>query len=169
MKLIRVGKAWAAVDDEDFDNLAEHKWYKNNKGYAYTFIKDENGKRQGMLMHRMIMHPDKGLDVHHKNHHPLDNTKNNLVICTHKENLQTLQKPKRKKSAATASQYKGVYRYEYKNRRSGKTKTVKFKVTIRSGGEQFHLGYFKDEIDAAKRYDKEARKRHGEFAVLNFP
>ena len=32
-----------------------------------------------------------------------------------------------------------------------------------------HLGYFPSEIEAAKAYDRGAKKYHGQFANLNFP
>ena len=155
---IRVGKTWATIDRRDFKTLSRHNWYINNKGYAYTFVLDENGKRKGVLMHRMIMQAPEGMDIHHINHNPLDNRRKNLIICTHQENLQSLQKPQKKK-APCSSKYKGVYRH----------KNGKFKVTIRHQGKQYHIGYFDDEIDAAKAYDAAAKVMHGKFAVLNFP
>jgi len=40
---------------------------------------------------------------------------------------------------------------------------------ITADNEKYHLGYFTNEIQAAKAYDNAARKHHGEFASLNFP
>jgi hypothetical protein len=39
-------------------------------------------------------------------------------------------------------------------------------ATLRSTS---HLGYFDNEIDAARAYDQAARKYHRRFATLNFP
>lgn len=160
MKHIRVGNDWAIVDDEDYERLKERNWYKNNKGYAYNPAKKETDDEY--LMHRAIMQPDKGMDIHHANHNPMDNRKENLSICTHQENLQSRQKPQGKNGKLPSSRYKGVYKYVYKN-------TIKYKATIRYEGEQKHLGYFDDEMDAALAYDAKAREKHKEFAVLNFP
>jgi hypothetical protein len=35
-------------------------------------------------------------------------------------------------------------------------------------GERWHVGYFRNETDAARAYDRAAREMHGEFARLNF-
>ena len=157
MKEITVGNGKALVDDEDYERLMERNWYKNNKGYAYNPVKKETDDEY--LMHRMIMQPDKGMDIHHVNHNPLDNRKANLSICTHQENLQSLPKPQYQNGKKASSQYKGVYKH----------KNGKFKATIRCNGTQYHLKYHKTEIEAARAYDAAARYYHGAFAVLNFP
>jgi len=42
-------------------------------------------------------------------------------------------------------------------------------MKIRYNCRNKFIGYFKDEIHAAKAYDRAAKKYHGEFASLNFP
>lgn len=44
----------------------------------------------------------------------------------------------------------------------------KWSANIWLNGGQKSLGYFVDENDAAKAYDKAARKYHKDFVVLNF-
>jgi len=45
----------------------------------------------------------------------------------------------------------------------------KWSVAIKRNNKTCHLGYFKDEIEAASTYDRAAKKYHGQFASLNFP
>ena len=45
----------------------------------------------------------------------------------------------------------------------------KWKASIRVNGKIYNLGRFAVEEDAARAYDKEAFKRFGIYANLNFP
>jgi hypothetical protein len=60
----------------------------------------------------------------------------------------------------TSSQYLGVS-YHISNR--------KWQASIRDHGQDIHIGYFDDEVKAARAYDAAALKIHGEFANPNFP
>jgi hypothetical protein len=58
------------------------------------------------------------------------------------------------------SKYKGVSWY---------SRGKKWVAVVQFNKKRHHLGYFTDEIAAAKAYDKKAKVLHGEFACLNFP
>jgi hypothetical protein len=94
--------------------------------------------------------------VDHINNNSLDNRKANLRLATPAQNARN----RRKMATKTSSKYKGVSYH------SGQKKWC---AAIRVDGQYKYFGLFKNEIDAAKAYDKAARKHHKEFAVLNFP
>ena len=160
--LIPVGKEWAIVDAADFASVKQYKWKKHSKGYAYRFEKDSEGVNRMILMHRQIMQPGTGLVVDHINHDPLDNTRANLRVCTQGQNMKNQKKIESKNGKPTTSQYKGVFKWQRKDK-------IKYKATIWNNGEQKYLGYFDTEIEAAMAYDEAAREKHGVFAALNFP
>jgi hypothetical protein len=42
-------------------------------------------------------------------------------------------------------------------------------VRLAINGERESFGYYADEVEAAKAYDRVAKQYRGDFAVLNFP
>ena len=44
-----------------------------------------------------------------------------------------------------------------------------WQAQIKKKGENYHLGFYKFEVDAAWAYDLAARELFGEYACLNFP
>ena len=108
-------------------------------------------------MHRQILHPPGHLVVDHINHNGLDNRKANLRHATRVQNNRNRLIIKRK---GASSKYKGV---------SWRKRKKRWHARIHVNGRYKFLGYFKEEINAAKAYDKAAKKYHKEFASLNFP
>jgi hypothetical protein len=144
---------YAIVDPEDYEKLIEYNWFAVKD--PHTFYAQRNGNGKTIKMHRQIMNPPPGLFVDHENHNGLDNRKANLQIATPAQNSRNRLKGRKK----TSSRYKGVYLAK---------ETKKWRAAIYHNNECIHLGYFENEEDAAKAYDKAARLYHGEFASLNF-
>ncbi len=86
----------------------------------------------------------------------MDNRKANLRAATYSQNMYH----RKKRSGAAHSKCKGIY-WRKKNR--------KWQARITFERKRICLGYFRNEIDAAKAYDRAAMKYHGEFASLNLP
>jgi hypothetical protein len=150
---------YAIVDPEDFERLNKHKWHavrQNNTFYAIRCTGPAK-KTTYIRMHREIIHPPRHLVVDHINHNGLDNRKANLRSATRAQNNYNRLIIKRK---GASSKYKGV---------AWKEDRKKWRARIHFNGKLIFLGYFKDEIQAAKAYDIAAKKYYGRFACLNFP
>ena len=96
-KLAVGANAYTTVDDEDFPVLSKHKWKAkpNTSGNIYAIRTTQvNGKTVDIRMHREVMRlkKDDPRDIDHRNHNSLDNRKQNLRICTRKENLANMQR-----------------------------------------------------------------------------
>ena len=161
MKQIQLSKGKVAiVDDDDYEYISQWKWHAHFNAILRTWSairkeKGENGKYRQVFMHNKIMNAPDGFEVDHINHDRLDNRRSNLRICTHKEN--TFNRRSQNKSR---SKYKGVAWHKH-------NKMWQANITV--DGKQIPLGYFKNEIDAAKAYDMASKKYQGDFAFLNFP
>ena len=143
---------FAIVDADDYDQLSQYKWYaiKTPK----TYYAARSSKRKNIRMHRLITSAPKGLFVDHIKHNGLDNRKTNLRLCTRRQNNRN------RRPCNKTSKYKGVCWNKH---------AKKFMASISIDGKNKTLGYFDDQVDAAKAYDKAAKKLFGEFAYLNFP
>ncbi len=144
----------AIVDDEDFEGLAQHKWYahRGHGGdfYAVRKTRDTNGEQRMVRMHRIIVGASPGEDVDHENHDTLDNRRRNIRRCTRAQNQANSRKMR-----GTSSRFKGV---------SWHKGMRKWQAGIARNGKSRHLGYFDDEHDAGRAYNAAAI---GEFALLN--
>jgi len=106
-------------------------------------------------MHREVIHPPDHLFVDHINHNGLDNRKANLRPATCAQNNYNSRHFRKSKS----SKYRGV---------NWNKQRKKWFALINYNKKEKFIGAFKDEKQAAKAYDKAAKKYHGEFASLNF-
>jgi len=153
---------FAIVDAEDYEALSQYKWYAKKSRGTYYAVRGvriyEDGECVGVrhvLMHRVITNAPAGMVVDHRNHNGLDNRRENMRVCTREQNSHN-QLPYR----GTSCRYKGVTKHK---------KDGVFKANIRYKGKLNYIGRFKDADDAARAYDKAAKKFFGEFAYLNFP
>lgn len=147
---------YAIVDDEDYEWLNQWKWYAEKRPYKTYYVVrgvwNKKTKKSGLIkMHRLITKPKKNLVVDHINHDGLNNCKNNLRVCSASRNCQNANKK---------HNFRGT---------SLDKKTNMWVSQIDVNTKRFFLGRFKSRMEAAKAYDKAAKKYHGEFACLNFP
>ena len=140
------------VNADDFEWLNQWSWYCAH-GYAVRTVYDENGKPHQLRMHRLIINTPDGLDTDHINGDKLDNQRHNLRPATRSQNVANTFVEKRNKSG-----YKGV---------SWKKTNKKWCAQIRVDNVVRHIGLFDKKEEAAKAYNKEAKKYFGEFAYLN--
>jgi hypothetical protein len=149
---------YAIVDPEDYERLSKHKWHANkakNTYYAIRRVHVGFNKWKHIKMHREVLNPPDHLFADHINHNGLDNRIANLRAATHRQNAYNRIHFRKYQS----SKYKGV---SFNNRKK------KWIAQIRFNSKHKFIGYFDNEIEAAKAYDKAAKQFHGEFAVLNF-
>ena len=142
----------AFIDDEDYERCNQYNWiYNRGNGYAQCKV---DGADHPILLHIFILnYPAYRID--HKNRNKLDCQKDNLRIATLQQNSANSNKRKN-----TSSNYKGVSWYK---------RFQRWCAGIQVDGRSINLGYFDDEVEAAKAYDVAALQYFGEYAAINFP
>lgn len=150
---------YALIDDEDYNLVKCYTWYAERSNsirefyYASTHIK-LNGKQTTLKMHRIITHAQTGELIDHKDGNGLNNQKDNLRSTTQTNNIRNSFK----KSNTSSSKYKGVSWCKRKSL---------WKAYLTIDYKYIHLGYFNNEIDAARAYNKAATQNFGPFVRIN--
>jgi len=141
---------FAIVDAADYEWLSKHNWLAMTSGKTTYAFRKENGKC--ILMHREIMKPRRGQVVDHIDHNGVDNRRSNLRNCSNRQNTCN-GRPR-----GGTSRYCGVTRH--KNRWAAQARYL---------GVHVHVGYFAEEVEAARARDRKAIELHGRYAYLNLP
>lgn len=147
---------FALVDDEDYEWLNQWKWIarwsENTKSYYVLRTKyyNEGNKRKHKTIYlgREIMQTPEGLVCDHINHDTLDYSKTNLRNVSVRQNNQNRRDG--------ISKYPGVIWHK---------RDKKWQAQITINGKCKFLGYFDDEREAAKAYEKALREKCGEELI----
>ena len=152
----------ALVDDEDYEYLSQFTWRWIGAGYVARQVKRrEDGKlKHGCVyMHREIVSAPTGSVVDHCNKNTLDNQKQNLRICSQRENVAAGRTMTAKNGKPVASRFRGVSR--------AANQKNPWAARIRQDGRTKSLGCFPTEREAALAYNAAALELHGDYATLN--
>ncbi len=150
---------YTIVDPEDYERLARYKWQamkSRHTFYASRYSRrDKDGKRKCYMMHREILKPEGNKLCDHINGNGLDNRKTNLRPATRAQNGWN----RRKNRVKSRSRYKGL---------AWDSKDKRWEVRISVNGRRIYVGRFQDQTEAARAYDRAARRYHGRYAQVNF-
>jgi hypothetical protein len=143
--------AHTLVSQEDYEGVCKFKWHINIKTISKkSYVSTKRDKKNVLLHHFIIGHPDDGMVVDHINGDGLDNRRSNLRHVSKKQNSQNRNVVISNKT----SKYLGVAKIK---------NSKKYEVACGS----HNLGRHEDEIKAAKRYDICAYLVYGEGAKTN--
>lgn len=148
----------ALVSEEDYPELSRYKWqlFKAKRkvgGYRLYAARSGGGRGEATVkMHRQILGATGDQCVDHIDGDGLNNSRDNLRVCTNQENSRNARI-----SHNNTSGYKGVARFRNK-----------WRAYLTVDAKQKHLGFFLDRLEAAHAYDRAARELFGNFARTNF-
>ena len=141
------------VDADMFEALNQHRWCLDSLGYAAGHLQGQKGHNK-IRMHRLVNGTPPKTHTDHINGYKIDNTRRNLRSCSYAENMRN----QRVQSRPKTSGFKGVC---FDKRGS------KWMAYFGTRATRTYLGRFTNEKDAASAYNVAAKKRYGDYALLN--
>jgi hypothetical protein len=165
--LLNRGRFEVLVDDEDYDDIIELPRLKEGSKtiqLSWVVIGGEKGngkyrvrtgphKGPHIHLHHFIMCPSEDECVIFRSDNTLDLRKENMTVVP---SCAVQGTGRRRNSHLHSSEYRGVAKCN-----DGWTAIITYK------GKTTYLGYYLDELHAARIYDIKAKEFHGELATLN--
>ncbi len=153
MKEIKLNRGYnVLIDDEDYDNLMQFKWYIRSNKQKKIFYAGTSIDGHGVLMHNYIL-GCKPID--HIDGNGLNNQRYNLRPCNLSQNSANRKK---REIGSYTSKYKGV---------SFQVSRNKWRCCIGKDYKYYFIGRFDTEKEAALAYNQRAIELFGKFALLN--
>jgi len=153
---MKIGSFIVLIDADEWENVSRFHWHHNSSKiggpYFRGWVKNIDGTRTHVYLHRFIINAPKEKHVDHINGNTLDNRKINLRLCFQIENCHNS-----KKSKKNTTGYKGV---TYNKREK------KYKAQICLNWEHKCLGTFETAEEAYAAYCRAACEYYGQFARL---
>ncbi len=160
VKYINIGQGLQTiVDDVDYEWASKMKWrldknpsIRNKYAIRTVHAPRKDGKRgasKTIRLHRLVIKCPPELFVDHINGDTLDNRKENLRLCTQRQNNCN-------RESYGQYTFKGI-------KKDGRGWTAAISVNNKA----IYLGYFTNSYDAAVAYNTAAIKYNGEFARVN--
>lgn len=127
-------RAYALVDEADYADLSQFRWFLNSGGYARRTQYLGGGRKRDVTMHRFILDAPQSLDVDHINRDRLDNRRTNLRLVPEAGTAQN------RGSHGGGSRHRGVCWDRDRN---------KWRARAQFAGRRVHLGLYVSEKEAA--------------------
>lgn len=144
------------IDVDDYDKIKNHRWFLGADDYIVMNDKNSYYKGKKTYLHRFLV-ARSSAHIDHVDRNKLNNRRNNLRPATFTENFGNREKHKTYAGRPTSSKYKGV---------SYNKKSKCWQARIGFEGKTY-TKTFGSEIEAAKQYNRWARKLFKEFAYTN--
>ena len=148
----------ATVDDEHYQYISQYKWRakieRRSDGSIRTVYAQRNiSHKKTEFMHRLIIEANNGMQIDHIDGNGLNNTMQNLRVCTASDNMHN-----QRAQVGGSSTFKGVVWHK---------QARKWQAQIKVNGKKKYLGIFASDIDAAAAYNSAAVEHFGDFAHIN--
>jgi hypothetical protein len=150
----KYGVCKITIDKQGYKLYKKYKWTVTKSRSLFYLMRGGGYNKESFHREVLKLNKNRMLEVDHINHDSLDNRLINLRVGTKQLNMANQRPQKIKKS----SKFKGVNWSKEKE---------KWRARLKFNQKEIHLGYFINEIEAAKAYNVRATALFGSWAYLN--